>query len=390
MRAGVVALAKDADLLIYDTQFTYDEYRLRPHWGHSHPDDAIAIARDAKRQAAVPVPPRADALRRRQRRDPRAVPRASSRRPTTRFELVSAYEGLEIALGRRRMKIRFWGVRGSIPAPGPETNPLRRQHRRASRSTTARRRARHHRHGHRAHAPRQRADGGRVRQGHGPRDDPALAHALGSHPGPRLLRAGVHRRQPVHGVGPGRLAGRARGHPRGPDGSELLAAADAQELLARRSTSARRRCGEPFEAEGLHSHGARAPARRDHRARVPHRGGRPHVRVRLRRRPAGRGAARRRTRSRSTAAPTCCSTTRRTGPSDQATRRNRGFSSYEDAAARRGRREGQAAGHVPLRPGLHATTTSTTLVASCRAALDGRGGTAIDLVPAREGDELEI
>ena len=44
--AGVVALAKHADLLIYDTQFTKPEYLARPHWGHSHPDDAIAIARD--------------------------------------------------------------------------------------------------------------------------------------------------------------------------------------------------------------------------------------------------------------------------------------------------------------------------------------------------------
>ena len=35
MRAGVVALAKDADLLIYDAQFTYYRVRLRPHWGHS-------------------------------------------------------------------------------------------------------------------------------------------------------------------------------------------------------------------------------------------------------------------------------------------------------------------------------------------------------------------
>src|SRR5690606_31586925 len=47
MRAGVVQLAKGADLLIYDTQFTKEEYRQRPHWGHSHPDDAIAIAREA-------------------------------------------------------------------------------------------------------------------------------------------------------------------------------------------------------------------------------------------------------------------------------------------------------------------------------------------------------
>jgi hypothetical protein len=30
MRAGVVALAAGADLLIYDTHFTLEEYRLRP------------------------------------------------------------------------------------------------------------------------------------------------------------------------------------------------------------------------------------------------------------------------------------------------------------------------------------------------------------------------
>src|SRR5690606_20859317 len=46
MRAGVVALAKNAALLIYDTQFTPEEYQSRPHWGHSRPDDAIEIARE--------------------------------------------------------------------------------------------------------------------------------------------------------------------------------------------------------------------------------------------------------------------------------------------------------------------------------------------------------
>src|SRR5277367_6169850 len=48
MRAGVVSLARDADLLIYDTQFTPEEYESRPHWGHSRPDDAIEIAREAR------------------------------------------------------------------------------------------------------------------------------------------------------------------------------------------------------------------------------------------------------------------------------------------------------------------------------------------------------
>ena len=88
-----------ADLLIYDTQFTPEEYQLRPHWGHSRPDDAIEIAREAEGQAAVPVPPRAAAHRRRERRDPRARTARSSQRRTTVRRCVSAYEGLEIPLG---------------------------------------------------------------------------------------------------------------------------------------------------------------------------------------------------------------------------------------------------------------------------------------------------
>ena len=47
MRQGLVELCRGADFLIYDTQFTPEEYRSRPHWGHSTPDDAIAIAREA-------------------------------------------------------------------------------------------------------------------------------------------------------------------------------------------------------------------------------------------------------------------------------------------------------------------------------------------------------
>jgi len=47
MRRGLVELCKDVDLLIYDTQFTPEEYRSRPHWGHSTPDDALEVARDA-------------------------------------------------------------------------------------------------------------------------------------------------------------------------------------------------------------------------------------------------------------------------------------------------------------------------------------------------------
>ena len=127
MRAAVVALAAGADLLIYDTQFTRDEYRLRPHWGHSHPDDALAIARDAGVQPAVPVPPRAAAQRRRQRRDPRRLARRRRRRRRSvrgaeRVRGPGADPGGRLSDdGEATMKIRFWGVRGSIPAPGPDT-----------------------------------------------------------------------------------------------------------------------------------------------------------------------------------------------------------------------------------------------------------------------------
>lgn len=96
MRAGVVALARNADLLIYDTQFTPDEYQSRPHWGHSRPDDAIEIAREAKAKqlclfhhAPLRSDDENDAILARYREVAASEP----------FSLVSAYEGLEIPLG---------------------------------------------------------------------------------------------------------------------------------------------------------------------------------------------------------------------------------------------------------------------------------------------------
>jgi phosphoribosyl 1,2-cyclic phosphodiesterase len=98
MRAAVVALAAGADLLIYDTQFTRDEYLLRPHWGHSHPDDALAIARDARvrrlclfHHAPLRSDDDNDAILARYR----GIAAAAG----DPFEVLSAYEGLELALG---------------------------------------------------------------------------------------------------------------------------------------------------------------------------------------------------------------------------------------------------------------------------------------------------
>ncbi len=76
-------------------------------------------------------------------------------------------------------------------------------------------------------------------------------------------------------------------------------------------------------------------------------------------------------------------------PEDQAARRNRGFSTVEDAAT------AAVAADVKTLVTFHYDQDYTDedvdgLVASCREALDARGGQRIRLVPAREGDELEV
>ena len=73
-------------------------------------------------------------------------------------------------------------------------------------------------------------------------------------------------------------------------------------------------------------------------------------------------------------------------PDDQATRRNRGFSSYEEACA------AAVAARVRRLVTFHYDQDYTDddvdgIVASCKALLDPHG---IALTPAREGDELEI
>ncbi|HEU0030783.1 MAG TPA: MBL fold metallo-hydrolase [Kofleriaceae bacterium] len=76
-------------------------------------------------------------------------------------------------------------------------------------------------------------------------------------------------------------------------------------------------------------------------------------------------------------------------PEDQATRRNRGFSTYEDAAS-------AAVGAGAKRLVMfhydqdYSDDDVDELCAHARRELDHRGGKAITLVPAREGDELEV
>jgi len=47
MRRGVVELCRGCDLVIYDTMFRMDEYLDRPHWGHSSPEHAIELLKEA-------------------------------------------------------------------------------------------------------------------------------------------------------------------------------------------------------------------------------------------------------------------------------------------------------------------------------------------------------
>ncbi len=47
MRHELVELCRNADVVIYDTHFTREEYEDRPHWGHSTPEQAMEIISEA-------------------------------------------------------------------------------------------------------------------------------------------------------------------------------------------------------------------------------------------------------------------------------------------------------------------------------------------------------
>jgi phosphoribosyl 1,2-cyclic phosphodiesterase len=99
MRQGVVRLCEGADLVIYDTMFTTEDYQRLPHYGHSRPSDAIEICREAGvRSLALfhHAPERSDS----EVDDILASARAMTKREGIALEVVAAYEGLDLALGR--------------------------------------------------------------------------------------------------------------------------------------------------------------------------------------------------------------------------------------------------------------------------------------------------
>jgi len=99
MRDGIVRLCEGADLVIYDTMFTAEDYRRLPHYGHSRPSDALEICRAAGVKSLAlfhHAPERTDAEIDLIARETVAAARGSGQT----IEVVAAFEGLQIPLGR--------------------------------------------------------------------------------------------------------------------------------------------------------------------------------------------------------------------------------------------------------------------------------------------------
>lgn len=98
MRDNLVVLCRGADYLIYDTQFTPEEYRAKPHWGHSTPSDAIEIALAAKVKTLAlfhHAPERTD------EQIDAILQRARSTTDGTGLGIVAASEHMEVVLGEQ-------------------------------------------------------------------------------------------------------------------------------------------------------------------------------------------------------------------------------------------------------------------------------------------------
>ncbi|HEY3357367.1 MAG TPA: MBL fold metallo-hydrolase [Polyangia bacterium] len=95
MQESLVRLCEGADLVIYDTMFTPEEYARQPHWGHSCPDDAIEICRAAGARSLAlyhHAPERGD--------DEVDAIVSQYRKQAGRLDVWAAAEGREIKVGR--------------------------------------------------------------------------------------------------------------------------------------------------------------------------------------------------------------------------------------------------------------------------------------------------
>ena len=99
MAAAVVRLCEGADLVIYDTMYTADEYRQFPHFGHSRPADAITVCREAGAKTLAlfhHAPDRSDTEVDKMLEAARGHGRSSAKK----LEIVAAFEGLDFSLGK--------------------------------------------------------------------------------------------------------------------------------------------------------------------------------------------------------------------------------------------------------------------------------------------------
>jgi ribonuclease BN (tRNA processing enzyme) len=99
MAAAVIRLCEGADLVIYDTMYTADEYRQFPHFGHSRPSDAMAVCRDAGSKILAlfhHAPDRSDA----EVDTMLAGARDQAKTLAKQLNIVAAYEGLDLLLGK--------------------------------------------------------------------------------------------------------------------------------------------------------------------------------------------------------------------------------------------------------------------------------------------------
>ena len=100
MRDGVVRLCEGADLVIYDTMFTAEDYQRIPHYGHSRPGDAVEVCGEAGAARLAlfhHAPERSDA----EIDTILADTRAGAAKAGRKLDIVAAYEGLEVELGQR-------------------------------------------------------------------------------------------------------------------------------------------------------------------------------------------------------------------------------------------------------------------------------------------------
>jgi phosphoribosyl 1,2-cyclic phosphodiesterase len=99
MAAAVVRLCEGADLVIYDTMYTADEYRQFPHYGHSRPSDAITVCQNAGAKMLAlfhHAPDRSDA----EVDTMLDGARAQAVVYAPKLEIVAAFEGLDLLLGK--------------------------------------------------------------------------------------------------------------------------------------------------------------------------------------------------------------------------------------------------------------------------------------------------